>query len=273
MKKQHSIIVLALLCALAAVPSFAGIHYKSVTKVQDVSGKNPADIQVEGWVTGDNAKVEIQESANPMLKEGSFLITKNGAKTIFLVDPKEKTYAEWDPAAMLGAAGAVLNGVGPLVKFEFSEPKVEKLVDEAGPAIAGQSTRHTKFRTSYTMKIRVFGMGNESAIVTEEDIWATSQLQDPALGVWLRADALKTGNEQLDKLIASGREKVAGFPLKTVVVSTSTNKKNNKQTTSKTTMEVTQLDTKATVPASALEIPAGYEKTEMMMPVQPGRQQ
>lgn len=273
MRKQSRSIALALLCALVAVPGFAGIHYKSVTKTQDASGKNPADIQVEGWVTGDNSKVEIQESANPMLKEGAYLITTNGAKTIFLVDPKEKTYAEWDPAAMLGAAGAVLNGVGPLVKFEFTEPKVEKLVDEAGPTIAGQPTRHYKYRTSYTMKIRVFGMGNESAIVNEEDIWVTSQLQDPALSVWLRAEAPKTGNEQLDKLIASSREKVTGFPLKTVTVSTSTNKKNNKQTTSRTTMEVTQLDTKATVPASAFEIPAGYEKTEMMMPMQPGRQQ
>lgn len=273
MKKQQPIIVLTLLCALAAVPSFAGIHYKSVTKTEGGGGKNPADVQVEGWVSGDNAKVEIQESANPMLQEGAFLITKNGAKTIFLVDPKEKTYAEWDPAAMLGAAGAVLNGVGPLVKFEFSEPKVEKLLEEAGPAIAGQPTRHYKYRTSYTMKVKVFGMGNETAIVSEEDIWATSQLQDPALSVWLRADALKTGNEQLDKLIASDREKINGFPLKTVVVSTSTNKKNNKQTTSRTTMEVTQLDTNATVPASAFEIPAGYEKTEMMMPMQPGGRQ
>jgi hypothetical protein len=273
MRKQSRTAVLTLLLALAAAPGFAGIHYKSATKVQDAAGRNPADMQVEGWVSGDNAKVEIQESGNPMLKEGTWLLSKNGAKTIYLVDPKEKTYAEWDPAAMLGAAGAVLNGVGPLVKFEFSDPKVEKLVDEAGPAIVGQPTRHYKYRTSYTMKIRVFGMGNETAVVTEEDIWATSQLQDPALGVWLRADALKTGNEQLDKMIASGREKFTGFPLKTVTVSTSTNKKNNKQTTSRTTMEVTQLDTKATVPASAFEIPAGYEKTEMMMPMQPGRQQ
>lgn len=273
MTKSSRSVVFALLFTLAAAPGFAGIHYKSVTKTQGAEGKSPADIQVEGWVSGDQAKVEIQESGNPMLKEGAYLITKNGAKTIFLVDPKEKTYAEWDPAAMLGAAGAVLNGVGPLVKFEFSDPKVEKISEEAGPVIAGQPTRHHKYRTSYSMKIKVFGMGNESAIVNEEDIWVTDQLKDAALSVWLRADALKTGNQQLDKVIAAGREKVAGFPLKTVVVSTSTNKKNNKATTTRTTMEVTQLDTKATVPASAFEIPAGYEQTEMMMPMQAGREQ
>jgi hypothetical protein len=272
MRKQSRTIIFALLFALAAAPGFAAIHYKSVTKTEGTGGESPADISVEGWVAGDNAKVEIQDSANPILQEGTYLITKNGAKTILLVNPEEKTYAEWDPAAMLGAAGSVLNGVGPLVKFEFSDPKVEKLVDEAGPTMLGQATRHYKFRTSYTMKIKVFGMGNESAVVTEEDIWVTSQLTDPALGVWLRAEGMKTGNQQLDKLINSERGKITGFPLKTVSVNTSTNKK-GKQTKSTMTMEVTELDTKASVPASAFEIPAGYEETEiMMLPVQ-GREE
>ena len=264
MKKQPKIVTLALLAALAAVPAFAGVHYKAVTKTQDARGKSN-DMRVEGWVSGNNAKVEIQESAHPILPKGAYLLTKNGAETIFLVNPKEKTYAEWDPQAMLGAAGAMLEGVGPLLKFEISDPKVEKLSEEAGPAVLGQPTRHSRFRTSYTMKMKVMGMGNEAAIVTEEDIWATDQLQDQALSVWLRADAARTGNAQIDKLIESSRGKITGFPLKTVVVSTSTNKKNNKQTTTRTTMEVTELDTKATVPAASFEIPSGYEKTEVMM--------
>jgi hypothetical protein len=120
------------------------------------------------------------------------------------------------------------------------------------------------------MKMKVLGMGNESSIVSEEDIWATDKLQDAALSVWLRSDPPKTGNEQLDKVIASSRGKVAGFPLKMVTVSTSTNKK-NKATTTRTTMEVTELDTKATAPGSSFEIPSGYEKTEMALPVQGGR--
>lgn len=271
MKKQPRIVALALLAALAAMPAFAGIHYKAVTKTQDERGKSN-DMKVEGWVAGNNAKVEIQESWHPILHKGSFLLTKNGAQTIYLVDPEEKTYTEWDPQAMLGAAGAVLGSAGPLLKFEISDPKVEKLLEEAGPTIAGQPTRHYRYRTSYTMKMKVLGMGNEAAIVNEEDIWTTDRLQDAALSVWLRADSLRTGNEQMDKLIESGRGKVTGFPLKTVTVSTSTNKKNNKATTTRTTMEVTELDTQANVPATAFEIPAGYEKTEAMMPGQGVRQ-
>jgi len=270
MRKPYRSVVLASLFALAAAPGFAGIHYKSVTKTQPEGGKSQ-DIQVEGWVSGDNARVDIKESWNPVLKPGAYLITKDGGKAIFLVDPEEKTYAEWDLQGMLGAAGAMMNGMGPVLKVEFSEPKVEKLLEEAGPAIVGLPTRHYRYRTSYSMKMKVLGMGNESSIVSEEDIWSTDSLQDAALSVWLRSDAAKTGNEQLDKLIASSRGKVAGFPLKMVTVSTSTNKK-NKQTTTRTTMEVTELDTKANPPGGSFEIPSGYEKTEMMMPMQGGRQ-
>ncbi|HYU31999.1 MAG TPA: DUF4412 domain-containing protein [Thermoanaerobaculia bacterium] len=269
MKNQPRTIVLALLCALAAAPSFADIHYKSVTRTE-TSGKS-SSMQAEGWASGNSARVELKESDNPILKPGSFLLTKDGGQTVYLVNPQEKTYAEWDIREMLGAAGAVMNGMGPLLKMEFSEPKVEKLLEEAGPTIAGLPTRHVRYRTSYTMKMKVLGMGNESSVVNDEDIWVSDRLQDAALSIWLRADPPRTGNEQLDKLIAAGRQKFQGIPLKTVAVTTSTNAKNNKQTTTRTTMEVTELDTKANVPGSSFEIPAGYEKTEVMPMAQPGR--
>jgi Domain of unknown function (DUF4412) len=269
MKKQPRNTILALILALAAAPAFADIHYKSSTRTE--GAQEGMTMKVEGWVSGDSARVELKESNNPVMKQGDFLITKDGGESILLVDPKEKTYAEFDLRGMLGAAGSMLNGMGPLFKMEFSDPKVEKLLEEAGPALVGLPTRHYRFRTSYTMKIKVIGMGNESAVVSEEDIWVTDKLLDAGLSVWLRAEPLRTGNEQLDKLIDADRGKITGFPLKTVVVSTSTNKKNNKATTSRTTMEVTELDTKANVPATSFAVPAGYEKTEITLVPQPGR--
>jgi Domain of unknown function (DUF4412) len=254
-------LVLFLILIVMALPAFAGIHYKAVTKTDDP--KNPTNIQVEGWVSGDKAKVEFEESANPIAKSGAFLITKDGGKTIYLVDPEEKTYAEWDLQAMLGMVGSVMQGMGPLLKMEFSDPKIEKLLDEDGGTVAGLPTRHTRYRTSYNMKIKVLGMGNEANVVTEQDIWATDKLQDIALGVWLRSDPPRTGNPQFDKLIAAEADKAKGFPLKTVTVSTTTQKK-GQTTTTRSTMEVTQLDTSANVAAASFEIPAGYQETQLL---------
>lgn len=262
----RSILGAALFLSLS-VPGFAGIHYKAVTKTE---GPQNGDIQVEGWVSGDNAKVAILESAgNPVLQQDAYLVTKDGGKTLYLVNPKDKTYAEWNLQGLLGTVGAVMNGLGPLLKIQFSEPKVEKLGEEDGGTVAGLPTRHYKLRTSYSMSVKVLGMGNTTDVVSDQDVWATSKLQDVGLGVWLRAEPPRTGNAEFDKLIAAEAVKPQGFPLKMITVNTSTSKRGNRTQTTKSTMEVTQLDTSASVPASAFEIPAGYEKTEIM----PARQQ
>lgn len=267
--RQKSLI-LSFVFILAALPSFAGIHYKAVTKTQDASNK-ASNIEVEGWVDGEKAKVVFAEADknNPMAKEGAYLITKDGGRTVYFVDPSEKTYAEWDLQAMLGMVGSVMQGMGPLLKVEFSDPKVEKLAEEDGGTISGLPTTHYRYRTSYNMKIKVMGMGQDANVVTEQDIWATDRLQDQALGVWLRSDPPRTGNEQFDKLIAAEVDKSKGFPLKTVTVSTTTQKK-GKQSVTRSTMEVTQLDTSAAVPASSFEIPAGYQETQLLPTAQAG---
>ena len=252
---------LAAILIVGAAPCFAGIHYKAVTRSEGGQEK-ASDIQVEGWVSGDKARVEFQ-GANPTGAKGAYLITRDGGKVIYMVNPEEKTYAEWDVQAMLGLASGIMQGMGPLLKFEVSDPKVEKLADEDGGAILGVPTRHVRYRTSYTMKVKVLGMGNVSDIVSQQDVWASDRLQDRALSVWLRSEPPRSGNEQLDKLITS-QYKIQGFPLKMVTVTTSTPQKKGQPTVNRSTMEVTQLETSATVPDSRFEIPSGYQETQMV---------
>jgi hypothetical protein len=266
----RSIIAAALLLA-AALPCSAGIHYKSTTKTQATAPAQSSDVQVEGWAAGDKAKIEFEAATagNPVTQAGTYLITKDGGRTLYLVNPEEKTYAVWDLQAMLGTAGAVMNGIGPLLKIQFSTPKVEKLLEEDGGTLLGMPTRHYKFRTSYTMTMKVLGMGSTTDVVTEQEIWSTDKLADVGLGVWLRAEPPRTGNAEFDKLIDAETFKIQGFPLKMVTVSTTTDKKKGKSTTTRSTMEVTQLDANASVPASAFEIPAGYKETQIL-PTRPG---
>lgn len=264
MKKRTSIILFAAL-TLAAMPGWAGIHYKAKTST-DGAGKDQAgNVSVEAWVSGGNARIEFQESSNPMARKGTYLITKDGGKTLYLVNPEDKTYAEWDLQAMMGMVGGIMNGMGPLLKIQFTDPKVEKLLDEDGGSLLGVPTRHTRHRTSYSMTVKVFGMGNTSDVLQEQDIWSTTKLQEAAMGAWLRSDPPRTGNAEFDKLLAKEAQMAGGIPLKMVTVSTTTPKKGEK-TVTRQTMEVTQLDTNATVAASKFEIPSGYEETRMELP-------
>lgn len=268
--RRRGAILLTLAAGVLAAgtsPAWAGVHYKSTTRTQDASERS-RDIQVEGWVDGGKAKVEFKESGNPAFQAGTYLLTRDGGEQIYLVNPEDKTYARFDLEAMMGMVGSMLQGMGGLVKFEVSEPKVEKLAEDDGGKIVGLSTRRYKFRTSYTMSVKIFGMGQPSAVVTDQEVWATEDLSDAGFGIWLRKAPPRIGNENLDRLINAEMQKIQGWPLKMVVTSTSTGKK-GKAATTRTTMEVTQLE-KTSVPDSAFVLPAGYKEVEMapMVPAQ-----
>jgi hypothetical protein len=264
LKKTSSIVVGAALF-VAAIPAFAGIHYKATTKAEGPRGRD-SEVQVEGWVSGEKARVEFKDSTspNPVMQKGTYLLTQDGGKTVYLVNPEDKTYAVMDLSAMLGTMGAVMNGMGPLLKIQFSEPQVEKVLDEDGGKVAGVPAHHTKYRTSYTTTVKVLGMGRSSAVVSEQDFWTSTKLVDPGMGVWLRAQPPRTGNADFDRLLTAERYKLQGYPLKMVTVTTNTDSKSGKATTSHSTMEVTQLETGATMPAGSFELPAGYKETQMV---------
>jgi hypothetical protein len=251
---------------LAAIPCSAGIHYKSVSKTESEGTRaQGSDVQAEGWVAADKAKVAFLESnGNPMAQKGTYILTKDGGKTLYLVNPNDKTYAEWSLQGMLGTVGAVMNGMGPLLKVQFSDFKSSKVSDEDGGLVVGVPTRHYRFHTSYTMSIKVLGMGNTANVVSDQDVWATTRLTDVGLGVWLRAEPPRTGNAEFDKLIAAQAGRYEGFPLKVVTTSVSTQQKGNKTTRSTSTVQVTELDRNAAIPASTFEIPAGYKETQIV---------
>jgi len=257
-----------------ALPCSAGIHYKATTRNHDGAGKS-SEIQVEAWASGDKARVEFLDTTGttpPFAKKGGYILTKNGGKDLYLINPDEKTYAKWSLDGMLSMVGSLMNGLGPLLKIEFGDPKVEKMVDEDGGEIAGHPTHHVQFRTRYSMRVRVIGISSNSDVVSDEDLWMASKWNDVGLGIWLRADPPRTGNAQFDKLVAAARAKVDGIPLKSVTVTTTSQSKGRRQTVTRSTTEVSELKT-MTVPDSVFEIPAGYSEAEPPAPPSEGGEQ
>jgi hypothetical protein len=253
-----------LLLTLAALPAAAGIQYKAVTTSQGEGGRSQT--VVEGWVDGGKAKVVFSEAGTPGLRDGEYILTQDGGKTLYLVNPKEKTYAEWDLDAMLQMMGSMMQSVQPLINLEIDNVKVEPLGESAGPAMHGLSTTHRKYRTEYDMRIRVLGMKRANHVENVNEAWTTEEMNDAGLGIWLR-NAPTTGFEDVDKLIKAEMSQAKGFPLKTTTTSTTTNKK-GKSSTSTTTMEVTELDRNASIPAATFEIPEGYTRSESTLPAQ-----
>lgn len=251
---------LAAVTAFAAAPAEAAIHYQAVTTVE-AEGQKPQKTRVEAWVDGPSAKIVFAEAGVPTFEKGQYFLTSDGGQTLYLVDPKEKTYTQWDLNALFQAFGAIMESIQPLVNLEIDNVEVARLGEKPGGTLLGLPTTHATHRTAYDITVKVFGMSRANHVETVQETWTTTELSDAGLGVWLR-NVPTTGFGDLDELVAAEMATVSGFPLKTVAVSTTTGQK-GKASTSKTTMEVTDLDRSATVPAATFELPAGYTKAEM----------
>jgi hypothetical protein len=252
---------LCLVAALVAAPAQAAMYFESTTTSEGPQGEQT--MRTQAWVDGDNAKITFTESDNPLMVQGAYLLTNDGARTLYLVNPEEKTYMVWDISQMLGAFGGALKSMGPLMKMEFSNPKVEKLADEPGEKILGYDTHHYRFRTTYDSEIRVMGMGQSASNDTTTDTWTTAALTDAGFGAWLRRDPPRTGIAGLDELLdAEIAKEIQGVPLRMHTVTTSRDKKRGRETVTTSEMEVTSIR-EAAAPAGAFELPAGYEKVEM----------
>lgn len=252
---------LAVLVWLAAAPLWAGIYYESVTTNDGSKDR----LVVKSWVDGEKARIEFEQGLDKsMMPQGSYLVTTDGGRTVYLVNPKDQTYSRWDMEALLQTMGQVMEAMGPMMNISIENPQVEGLGQEAGGTVVGLPTTRYRYRTRYDFEIKIMGMKRANQVEMDQDIWATDALQAPGMGLWLRADR-PTGFDGLDKLIRAEMSKVQGFPLKTVTVTTTTGKK-GKQSTNRSTMEVTTLDRNRGIPGSTFEIPAGYQETEWTPP-------
>jgi hypothetical protein len=250
-------IALAVLAPLSAALA-EGFYYESTTSDRLENGKERMRNVVRGWIDGANAKIEFADQKGTMFKPGSYLLTKDGGRTLYLIDPKEKAYSRWDLEAMLASTFALMEGMGPLLNVEFANATSKKLDEGDGGSVLGYPTRRYKWESAYDMKMTVIGMKRQYHLVSVQEFWSTTGIDAEGFKVWLRPDRTRTGNSQLDSILSDEIGKVQGFPLKSVTHATMTTGKGKEQK-SVITMEVTTLREES-VPASTFEMPQGYEE-------------
>jgi hypothetical protein len=261
MRKQVAVLVAA--AALMASQAFSGIYYEATTSAEGRKGADMVNTNVKGWVAGDKAKIVFESSNNPMAKKGMYMITQDGGKAVYMVNPEEKTYFKWDLDSLVGMAGSMMK----MMNLKFADPKVEKVGEELDGVIVGLPTIHYTYNISYTQSMKFMMMHKTTKVAKVQEVWSAPKLVDAALGIYLRKTPPSMGDEEYDKLLRAQMEAMKGFPLKVKTVQTDTDEK-GKATTTTTTMEVTKLELSFATPDSTFEIPAGYKEAEM--PAGPG---
>ena len=228
--------------------------------------------------------MEILDSGNPIMAEGTYILIQPDADAMLLVNPKEKTYASLDLSQMMGAVGQMMGGQEsqePVKKYP--DPVVEKLLEEDGGMILGRPTRHFRWRTRFTMGMNLpMGMSMDIATDQTEDVWVADIAIDPKImRSFAQMGAGAALPENFQKIVEAAKKTQAGFPLKRILVSKSQSTatgsgmmakmmaksaaKQNAEGPQTTIFEVTELSEQK-VPASAFAIPPGYTETELMSP-------
>ena len=252
---------------LSASVASAGHYYESVTE-NNMAGKRKSHVQeVKAWVEGDSARVEfLSGEKKGYFADGNFLVTTDAGDNVYLVNPKDETYGRFNLDEMMASVGQMMNmleEMGDMVKIEITDTTSEKILEEPGETILGHTTTHYRYNSGYTMNMSMMGMKRQNRNDTVMDIWSTDAFDAPGFGVWLRPDRqMKTGNEDLDEMMAQQFGQIQGFPLKMVMEMTSSNKKGKGQT-SKTTMEVTVLREES-VSDSQFTWPDHYTEIEIL---------
>ncbi|MGA7615201.1 MAG: DUF4412 domain-containing protein [Thermoanaerobaculia bacterium] len=234
------------------------VHYEFRQVLQTgTDGAGPLETEGKAIVDGMNSRVEYTRS--PYYPPGTFVISTNGSRNMFVVNPANKTYAEINVGNAATALGTAR------IKVSNLKTSVQELDDHQ--VIAGYPTDHYRFESSYDMTVTLGSLPVTQSIHTTIDKWTTNLF--PSADVGLSSNPPPTGNPELDQLLSTEATKIKGFPLKQVMViatqAQNTGSGGAKEISSsrRQTAElvVTSIRTAPAAPSS-FQIPPGYARME-----------
>ncbi|MFN8666222.1 MAG: DUF4412 domain-containing protein [Gemmatimonadaceae bacterium] len=242
-------------------------HWK-VTVESDKKERAAAQPSMQVSLIPGKARVdyegEVPAQQQGMMKKGGYMILDAENSTMIMVDPKEKKAIIMDPSALSGAMNAI--GASGLVKMDVKDVKVSVEKLGSGERILGYATTRYRTTRSYSLTVSVIGRKNTTTHNSTTESWVADRfIEDMAFEAWARnftkGFGAATGDAFKKLMEAEQANQIKGIVLKQVMQATDTDDKGN-ATTSKTTMEMTEL-AKTSLDASLFEVPKGYEVTDM----------
>ncbi|HEX6178541.1 MAG TPA: DUF4412 domain-containing protein [Thermoanaerobaculia bacterium] len=253
MRSLFTSLAVALFVASSAV---AGVTYDfSSVSTGASSGTINGSVKAEG----SNLRVDISRGDGVMFENGSWVVSKDGGKTLQVVNPTAKTYYVLNLAELLGGANSLLQSLGGAgVKLDVRNPKVSVNNGGSGGTLEGYPTKKSTITSAYEIAVSGLGRPMSMNVQLTTDVWWTDKLPAEFTN-FLQMQGTRTGLDMVDKLIEAERGTIKGFPLKQIT----TTKMNFGGTdmTSTTTSTVTNVKQVA-VAANTFAVPSGFTQTQ-----------
>lgn len=265
-----------LVAALAVVATPAALAAQGITyDFRVTASQGEADklrevsvITGRSQVDGDRARIDLVDVKNggAMVTKDGYVLVADGGQRMMMVDTKKKEYYDFNIDQMMAGMSGALKALGGMVKMEMTDVALDVTEVGDGGKVEGYDTRKLRMTQSFTMSMSMLGRKSTTKTADTTDVWvapALKQAQNPFLRAGNSAAGVDFGNPEFRRQMLAANEKMAvGALLKSDGRSVATDDK-GKQTLTRTTMEVTNIQ-RGPVAAAVFEIPAGY--TEVPMP-------
>lgn len=251
-------IVLTAALALAAIPSFAAIQYEYVQKsLSEDDAAAGGDLTAKAIVDGARSRVDF--ISGNLYPPGTYVLTNDGSR-LFFVDPTKKWYTEFNAAGAVSAIG--------INKISIANLKSEVKQLDDRQVIAGVETAHYQLTMDYDVTLVMRNIPLKQRVHTVIDSWTTGRFGN--LSQHALANAVRTGNADVDRLLELETTKIPGFPMKQTmkIQTTIANRPSQSQLGVSTTrtivheMYITSLRETQALP-NTFKIPAGYQRADM----------
>ena len=260
---RRVLLVVALLVVAAGQGVYGAVQYEfQQTTHSDLESMPETDMTGRGILDGDRSRVDfLTGDAFPV---GSYVFTLNGSRTLTYVDPTKKTYVEVNAAGVASAIGTA--------RITISNKKVAVSQLEDHPMIAGLPTDHYQMTLDYDITLGFGSIPLTQTVHETIDKWVTQAFGNVGQD-FLSSGAVRTGNPELDELVAAENTKIKGFPLKQMMrVSTTMHRENVRgselsnvfRPTRTQTREllITSITPKSSVSSDLFLVPADFHKPD-----------
>lgn len=223
------------------------------------SGSQSVDstlVEGRGVIDGDRSRVDF--TGGNGYRIGSYIITKNGADDVLLVDPRSKSYAAVDLSTL---ANRIASG-----QLEITNLKTRVELLPGNPLVSGYPTDHYRIETSYLITWRGGPLPLTQSVQSVVEKWTTGAFGDVA-GAFVDDSVFRTGNREFDNLISSELGKVKGLPLRQLTRVTTAGAGNLSKPSANLGASPSRIQTTEillsnirveAVPAADFEIPVGF---------------
>lgn len=213
---RKRVLVMGVVLAVIALPSFAAIEYEFTQKMTSDDAVLPAT-DLTGKAVVDGARTRVDFRGGTLYPPGTYAVTTD-SRLVYFVDPTNRSYTEVN---MAGATSTLTTGN---IKIENIKSNIEQLTDR--PVIAGIDTDHYRITVDYDITLRMGNLPLTRHVNTVIESWTTARFGDVTQD-FVTGGTPYTGNPELDKLLTS--IKVPGFPLRqTITTRTNHNLPQNK---------------------------------------------